>query len=317
MNQRPKFLLPLITLCTLALLASLPARAQQNPPAVLFESMMDSYFGDDDGLVSFGDYDIVFAPEGQAQAVVGVLNKEGAVMGQFPGFAEYKRREGVFARLQVQGPADVQLTEPGIYTLVFVLNGKPISRFPFVLRQSGTGDDPYNPKKTFVFDGYWRTLAHITTGSFKGDAIPVVSVWLGGLDMPAPDTFQAFFHARLSRDGTLLAHSKRQTSFYSNGHFKRREFQLYQPHDEKQAPNAVPLTMKELLVNGQYELKVLRASDEAELRAFQFTVAEGKVQPLPRSQLGFEPAVDFIVPRVTKKGSTGYEFVEAVWISTP
>lgn len=293
-----------------------PSQAQQNPPAVLFENLMDSYFGNDDGFVSFGDYDLVFAPEGPAQAVVGLVDKDGTVLGQFPAFADYKRREGVFARLQIQGPADIQLSEPGLYTMVFVLDGKPITRFPFLLKQTSGGDDPFDPQKTYAFDGFWRSLAHITSGSQQGETIPVVSLWLGGLDMPAPDTFQAFFEARLYRDGTLLAHSRRETSSYSNGHFQRQEVLLYQPHEPKQSPNSVVFTMAEMQIDGQYELKVTRSEDDAPLRVFKFTVADGKIQPLTRSQLGFDPAVDFIVPRVTKKGSTGYEFVEAIWIGS-
>jgi len=304
-----------ILCCCLVGIAAAPAVAQQNPPAVIFESVMDSYFGEDDGLVSFGDYDLVFAPEGQVSAAVGVLNANGDVMAQFPFYPDYKLREGVFGRIQVVGPADIQLTEPGLYTIVFVVGGKAVTRFPFLLEQAGDGADPYDPKKTYVFDGYWRTLAHITAGSFKGEPIPLFSIWLGGVDMPAPDTFQAFFEADLYRDGALVAHAKKQTSSYGKGQFGRREVTLYRPHDKKQAPNAIPLTTKELLVDGNYELKVTRASDNAALRNFTFTVAGGKIQPLPRTQLGFDPAVDFIAPRVTRKGSTGYEFEEAIWIT--
>ena len=301
--------------CVLVGIAAAPAVAQQNPPAVIFESVMDSYFGEDDGLVSFGNYDVVFAPEGQVSAAVGVLNADGDVLAQFPFFPDYKLREGVFGRIQVVGPADIQLTEPGVYTIVFVVDGKAITRFPFLLKQAGDGSDPYNPKKSYVFDGYWRTLAHITASSFKDEPIPVFSIWLGGVDMPAPETFQAFFEAELSRDGTLVAHAKKQTSSYGKGQFGRREVILYRPHDEKQAPNAIPLTTKELLVDGNYELKITRAADGAALRNFTFAVAGGKIQPLPRTQLGFDPAVDFIAPRVTRKGSTGYEFEEAIWIT--
>ncbi|MCP4328389.1 MAG: hypothetical protein GY791_08135 [Alphaproteobacteria bacterium] len=297
-------------------LSAPPAAAQQNAPAVIFESLMDSYFGDDDGYVSLGTYDLAFAPDGPAKALVGLVNANGDVLAQFPVYPDYKLREGVFARMQVVGPADIQLTEPGLYTLVFVFDGKPISRFPFLLKQTGDGADPYNPTKTYAFDGYWRTLAHITTGTYKDESIPLVTIWLGGPDMAAPDTFQDFFMATLTRDGALVAHSKRQTSNFGNGHFEPREVTLYQPHDEKQSPNAVPLTMTELLVDGEYRLAVTRASDDAPLRDFKFTVAGGKIQPLPRTQLGFDPATDFIVPRVTKKGSTAYEFVEAIWIGS-
>ena len=307
----------LLTFCLLVVgLASVPASAQQSPPAVVFETLMDSWFSDDNGLVAFRTYDLVFPPEGPAKIAVGLVNAEGEVLAHFSAFPDYKVREGAFARFLVKQPADVQLTEPGIYTMVFVFDGKPITRFPFLLKQTGDGADPYNPKKTYAFDGFWRTRAHITKGSFKDEPIPEISVWLGGLDMPEPDTFQEFFRAELTRDGALVAHSKDQTSFYSNGHFKRREFLLFEPHEEKQAPNAIPLTMKKLLVDGDYRLKLERASDGAQLRGFKFTVAEGKIQPLARTQLGFEPATDFMVPRVSKKGSTIYEFEEAIWIAS-
>ena len=306
----------ILVLCFVAVLIARPSVAQENAPAVIFESMMDSYFGDDDGFVSFGDYDLVFAPDGPASAMVGVVDADGTVLTQHPVFPDYKIREGVFARMMVEGPADIQLTEPGTYALVFVVNGAPISRFPFILRQTGDGEDPYDPEKTYAFDGYWRTMAHITTSTFKDQPIPVFSIWLGGLDMPAPDTFQEYFTATLFHDGTLRAHNRQETSSYSNGHFDRQQVTLYQPHEPKQSPNAIPLTMKELLVDGAYTLEIARASDGAKLRTFQFSVADGKIQPLARTQLGFDPAMDFIVPRVTKKGSTAYEFVEAIWIGS-
>ncbi len=312
-----KLISRLATLLALAL-AVIPlgrvAVAQDYPPAVIFETMMDSFFGDTNGLVVFGNYDLAFAPEGPANAMVGLIDSNNNVLAQYDIFPDYRVREGVFARMMVQGPADVQLTEPGTYTMVFVFNNEPISRFPFLLRQTGDGEDPFDPEKTYAFDGYWRTLAHITMSTFKDEPIPIFSMWLGGLDMPAPDTFQEYFVANLLRDGALVAHSKNQTSFYSNGHFERREVTLYQPHDEQQAANAIPLTMNEMLVDGTYVLDVARASDGAKLRKFVFAVADGAIQPLPRTQLGFDPAVDYMVPRVTKKGSTMFEFVEAIWI---
>ena len=298
------------------LIASLNVNAQENPPAVIFEGLMDSYFGQDDGFVVFGDYDIAFAPEGQVDAIVGVVNSDGEVLAQFPFYPDYKIREGVFGRIQVVGPADIQLTEPGLYTMVFVMDGEPITRFPFLLEQSGDGSDPFDPEKTYVFDGYWRTLAHITTGSVNDQPIPIFSVWLGGIDMSSPDTFQEFFEADLLRDGVLVAHAKKQTSSYGNGQFGRQEVIIYQPHDEKQAPNAIAFTMADMSVDGSYELNVSRVSDGAQLRSFRFEVSGGEIVPLPRTQLGYEPAPDYIVPRVTRKGSTVYEFEEVIWIAT-
>ena len=290
--------------------------AQDHPPAVIFEGLMDNFFGQDNGLVVFGTYDIAFAPVGQIDAIVGVVNSDGEVMAQFPFFPDYKIHEGVFGRIQVVGPADVQLTEPGIYTMVFVVDGEPITRFPFLLEQTGDGSDPFDPEKTYAFDGYWRTLAHITTGSVNDQPIPIFSIWLGGVDMPTPDTFQEYFAAELMRDGVLIAHAQKQTSSYSNGQFRRQEVTIYHPHEENQAHNAIAFTMADMSVDGSYELNISRQSDGAPLRSYRFSVSGGEIVPLPRTQLGFEPASDYIVPRVTRKGSTIYEFEEVIWIAS-
>jgi hypothetical protein len=291
-----------------------PGQAQ-NPPAVVFESMMDSYFDNTSGYVSFVNYDIAFPPKGPAKGIVGILDAKGKVLTQHRFLERYKVRNGVFGRVLVTGTPGIKLTNPGRYIMVFAMNGKPISRFPFTLKQTGGGNDPFNPKKTYAFDGPWRNLAHITQGSWKKQPIPVFSVWLGGLDMAKPGTFQAYFFARLLRGGKVVAHSKRQTSFYSGGHFKRRKFNLYRPHTVKQEPNAIPFTMKELLKDGDYELRLTRKSDGAKLRSYKISVAKGKFRILKRTKLGYKPAHDYIVPRVTKKGSTAYEFVKAIWIA--
>jgi len=300
----------------LILVTATPAvNAQDNPPAVVFESFMDSYFGEDDGLVSLYTLDLVFAPEGQIDAVVGIVNANGDVMAQFGVYPDYKLREGVFGRVQVVGPADLQIPEPGIYTIVFVANGQAISRFAFLVEQTGDSSDPYNPQSTYAFDGYWRTLAHITLDNVDDTPIPVFSVWFMPIDMPTPDAFQEFFNADLYRDGALIARAKKNTSSYGKSHFGRQEVMLFQPHEEKEEPNALPLTVVDISMDGAYELKITRASDGAPLRSFSFTVSNGEISPLPRTQLGSEPMTDFIAPRVLRKGSTAYEFEEAIWIA--
>jgi hypothetical protein len=295
--------------------AAAPAVAQENQPAVIFEGLMDSYYGENDGLVSLDAYDLVFAPEGEVNAVVGVVNANGDVLAQFAVYPDYKVRDGVFGRVQVVGPADIQITEPGLYTLVFVVDGQAVTRFPFLVQQSGDGSDPYDPQKTYVFDGYWRTLAHITVDNINDEPRPVFTVWFMPVDLPAPDAFQVLFDAELYRDGALVAHAKKQTSSFGVGDFGREEILLYQPHEVKEEPNAIALTMADLMTDGQYELKVTRSEDGAALRDFTFTVADGQIVPLPRTQLGFEPATDFIAPRVLRKGSTVYEFEDAIWIA--
>ena len=290
-----------------------PGQAQ-NPPAIIFESMMDTYFDDKSGLISFSAYDVAFAPQGKAKAMVGVVDAKGKVIAKFPFYPDYKVRNGVFGRIQVKVPADVKLTKPGRYALVFVMNDKAISRLPFSLMQTGAGKDPFNPAKAYAFDGLWRRLGYIVAGGSKAKPIPDIWVWLGGLDMATPAKFQEYFFAELVRGGKVVAHSKRRTAFFSGGHFKRRKFNLFRPHPIKKEANAVFFTMKDLLADGDYELRITRRTDKKLIRNFRISVAQGKLRTIRRTELGYKPAINYIVPRVTRKGSTAYEFVEATWI---
>lgn len=312
------FGLALVAIMAIGLTVASPARPAQaqHAPAIVFESMMDSPFFTKTGIVSFTAYDVVFAPKGKANAQVGIIDAKGEVVAQFAFYPDYKLRTGVFARIQAKGPADVKLTKPGRYNMVFVMNNKAISRMPFTVIEKSAGNDPFNPGKTYAFDGYWRRLGYITAGGTKEKPIPEFWVWLGGLDMPNPDQFQEYFFAELVRGGKVVAHSKRRTGFYSGGHFKRRRFSLFRPHTVKQEPNAVFFTMKELMVDGDYELRITRRTDRKLLRNFRIVVAKGKFRTLKRTQLGYKPATDYIVPRVIKKGSTAYEFEKAIWIAT-
>ena len=50
------------------------------------------------------------------------------------------------------------------------------------------------------------------------------------------------------------------------------------------------------------------------LRLGDFTVASNVITPLARTQLGFDPRLNFIPPRAAKKGSNVFEVIETVWL---
>ena len=125
-----------------------------NPPVIDFETIMNSYFDDESGQISFGDYRLAFAPEGTFNGLVAVLDAQGKIIAQHKFYEDYVDREGVFAKIRAVGPADVKLTEPGLYTIVFVADNKPITRFLVRLEQTSAGDDAFKPEKTYRFDGY-------------------------------------------------------------------------------------------------------------------------------------------------------------------
>lgn len=288
------------------------AQQQQPPtPVVEFESALDTPFFDQSGVVRFDTYVIAFAPEGTIQGEAVVLGTDKQPMARFPFFAEYKAREGVFGKVQVQGPAEVQLSDPGIYNLVFLVDGKPVTRLPFAVEVK-TGDDPFNPQKTYKIVGLWDQFAHLTMNTVKDTPIPQVNFWIGGNDLPA-GAAKDMFSASLYRDGALVAHSRKTQGHIAPGHYKRTNITLFQPHDEKNAnPESFPLA--DWQADGTYELRITRSSDGAVLRNFRYTAANGKIQPMPRTEMNYDPRLDYITPRVVKKGTNVFEMTEAIWL---
>lgn len=287
--------------------------AQEQTPVFTFDSMMNSYFDDSTGQVSFGDYMVAFAPPAPFQGAAVVADAKSIVLASFKFFPDYQFNEQVFGRVRIQGPADHALTEPAVYSLVFLIDGKPVSRLPFLLKQTGAGDDPFNPAKTYAFDGYWRTFAYLTYGTYDEEKTVELHCWIGGLDLPEGKTKDAYF-VELKRNGEVVAYSKRTLGHIAQGHFEYQKLSLFHPHTDRQTPNAELFMAKDWEVDGDYEVLFTRTSDGAMIRSYNFTSSGGKIQPHPRSALDYEPRVDFIAPRVQKRGSNMVEMIEAVWI---
>lgn len=284
-----------------------------NAPVIDFESIMNSYFDDTSGLISFTDFRVAFAPDPPFDGLVAVLDANGQIVGKHSFYPDYANREGVFATIRAQGPADITVTNPGIYTIVFVIENKPVTRFPVRLEQTSAGEDAFNPQKTYRFDGYWRTMAHITMSSWKDEPLPILTMWIGGKDLVEGTTKDSYL-AKLMRNGETVAHSKKILSRVAAGHFKSNFVTLYHPHTEKQSPNARPYTLNDWQVDGAYEIRVTRGSDGKMIRSYDFDVMDGKIQGLERSRLGYDPATDYVMPRVIKKNATSLEMIEAIWI---
>ena len=122
----PRLILSM-TLLILALAA--PAAAQPYPPTFEFTSIMKNYFDDRTGLLQLGDFVVGFAPEGPFNAEVGVVDANNNVLGRFNFRKEKGEPAGVFQYVSVENPAEVTITTPGGYYLVFVVD-------------AGDADDP-------------------------------------------------------------------------------------------------------------------------------------------------------------------------------
>jgi hypothetical protein len=293
--------------------SAMTAETAAPPPRFVFESMLDQYFDDSSGLLSFGDVELAFAPEPPFAGAVAVVNSENTIVAKFDYFPDYVVREGVFARARVQGPADVTLTTPGVYNIVYLIDGQPVSRLPVVLEETSTGDDPFNPEKTYRYFGLWERYAHVTMGEYKGEAFPLLTFWAGARDLGEKKRGEGF-NATLSRDGEVIGHSIAQRGSIEDRHYRRVTTILYRPHDDKNAANAEPLLKAEWFKDGDYEITIRRASDDTVLRTFVYSAKDGAMVPLAESSLSHEPAIDTVLGRVSRKNRTQFEFHEASWI---
>ncbi len=296
-----------------AVSAATPAAAQKYPPTLDFEHVLNTYFDDTSGLISFNSSRVIFAGEGAFEGLVAVLDQDGKIVATFPYHREYGTRNGVYAEVGAVTPADVTLTEPGLYTIVWMIDGQPATRLPVRLERMSGGDDPFAPGATYRFDGYWRTMAFLTMDTYSGERWPVLHYWLGGMDL-APGARTGSPFATLYRDGRAVAHSRRTEGHFREGHFDQTKATLFHPHPKGGEVNAEAFLLDDWLVDGTYELRVTRQSDGTTIRSFDFRVAGGELEPHPRTVLGHEPRTDYIAPRVQRKGSSSLELTEAIWI---
>ena len=283
-----------------------------NGPVIDYQTAMDTHF-DDNGTVRFGDYTVVFAPEGAINGGVAVMNKAGQPVGKFSFFADYQSQEGVYARVRTKGgPPELKLTEPGPYVIAWIIDGEVVTAMPIILEQTSTGDDPFNPVSKFRFDGVWRKLAYITTREQSDGDVPEFHFWMGGRDLKDGESKDRL-DIQLLREGTLVAHGKEAHGYVSTGHFQRQNALLYHPHEKKDAVRA-PIFASSDFSDGSYELKVIRRSDRQLLRGYDFEVENGRPKAHARSALDVSPGHQYLAPRLHAYGQFYLRMSEAVWI---
>jgi hypothetical protein len=297
------------------LVAPVAAAAQSYPVAFGMQSVLDTFFGED-GLVAFREYDAAFVPEGGMQAEVVLADAEGTILARHPFLGSYSLTSQVFARIGVAGPAELRLAEPGLYNIFFLVDGEIATRMPFILNEASDGSDPFDPARSWAVDGLWRQLGYMTAPAGSGWPGPQFTFWTGGADLADPLAADAFV-AALYQDDAVLFHGWRSSGAINPGRFTRTTFPLFHPHGEREEANAPVFSMDDLAaLDGDYMLRVFRRSDDRLIRAFHLTVRDGKLQQHPRAALGYEPRMDFLLPRVPKAGSTIYEMVEAIWLES-
>ncbi|PCI06777.1 hypothetical protein COB72_11420 [bacterium] len=301
----------------LILIGLSPSALGAPEPAFTYQSMLNTYFDDDSGMIRISDIDLAFAPEGEINAAVVVTDSENTVIESFKFYPDPRWREGVFARLSEVGPVEFKLTEPGVYNIVYLIDGKPVSRISVVVEQTSEGDDPFDPVKTYRFLGMWQVYSYLVMNTYKDEPFPELNFWLGGKDLAEGETQDGFKATLKDSEGEVVAHSKETQGYFHDGHYERTQIKLYHPHTKRESPNAMAYMLTDWVeADGEYTLEITRKEDSQLLRRFHVTVKDGKIQDLAASELSFEPHLDYIVPRVTVKGANKYGFVKAIWLKS-
>jgi hypothetical protein len=148
----------------------------------------------------------------------------------------------------------------------------------------------------------------------SGDSVwPQLNLWVGSIDLPEGKARDSF-NAVLLRDGEVVAQTKEDLGHLAKGHYDWQRIGFFHPHERKNAHVAKYFTAEDLLVDGSYEIRVMRGSDGTALRSFDFEVKDGEIVPLPETRFGHEPGIDYLLPRAVKRGSSSFEFAEVIWI---
>lgn len=286
------------------------------PPVFTYESMLNMYFDDDSGLIRITNMDMAFAPEGEINAAVALVDSENTVVKSYKFYPDPRWREGVYARMSEVGPAEFVVTEPGVYNIVFLIDGKPVSRLPIAVEETSAGDDPFDPVKKVRFIGMWQVFGNLAMNTWKDEDFPELNLWLGGRDLADGDT-KDMFAATLKLDGEVVAHSKETQGYFGDGHYEETEISLYHPHDKKGMVNAMPYMLSDWTgTDGVLKLDITRQSDDKLIRSFTVVIEDGKIQHLNLSALDYEPHIDYVVPRIDDDSSQNYGFVEAFWLKS-
>ena len=299
------------------------ANTQGSPPTFDYESLLDTKLYPS-GVVGLGAqaYNLVFAPPPPLSAAVTLAARQGGKVASFAFLPEYRLTSQVFAQVQVEGPAEINLPAPDLYELQFYVGGQPAGLLRFQANRPAA-TDPFAPATDWNFRGPWSSWGYLIGSDWRDfssgrDFQAVNLVWWAGDGDLAPGQSRAGAMATLRRGGTVVAHSKRQSMTIHRRHYVREQpWTLFHPHEDRQSQQARALSMEELLgVDGEYELQVSRAEDEHVIRRFVFQVRGNAWVPHPRTVPGYQPAHGFIAPRVVRKQSNVYEFTEVRWIES-
>ncbi len=207
----------------------------------------------------------------------------------------------VFQRFQpFGGSPNHKLTSGGEFTYSLLFNGEPVTKLPFTVTAQKSGD-PFNPATTFSVDCDLFRWAQLEVNHAGAQPRAGVEFRLRGSDLDlqkGDDVFVAVEHeGREVYSGGRLGLS---------GIMGRPAWQKYSKSftQPKHAGGGFLPLDDFLKVDGTYRI-VVKTSDTV-LRAWEYVVEGGAIQPHPRSSFEHQPRTDYLLSRVPVEDGAGY-----------
>jgi hypothetical protein len=297
----------------LLLAATHAAPGQARKPAAEYVSLLNLRFYEADGGFLVDGAQLVFPPQGVRGATFVLSKAGGGEVASVPLRVEPFGSFPAFALLVPDGtPGVVKVGQSGDFIMAIKVNGEAVTSLPFSMKEEA-GADPFNPKRRFTREGPWRELAFMSV-AVDGDNANVSFNWWMSLRELASAAGRQLCTVHLMQGGQEVATSN--SPVVPSAHdwqFFTRELV-----EAKSAgkPTRQYLT-KQALAAKDGEFTVVVKVNGQPVKSYRMQVKGGQIQSLERSRLGYEPAADFVSPRMidaSSGSSSNYRMLEAFWL---
>lgn len=287
------------------------ASATQNyKPAIEFQYLMELRFYENQGGFLVEGLEVVFPPPNLKKATFTISRPNGDVVAEVPlrletPLASYTAF-GMFLPDGVPGTA--RIGEPGDYVLSVRIDGQAITTMPFSMKREAS-NDPFNPKNTFVREGPWRDLAHLSVRAEDADSHLEFSWWTSLRELP-PGTKDPMVTLHVMSGAQEIAATRSPVvPTQTDWQFLRQEFVV--PGTPVHWMTLADLTKRD----GVY--MVVAKVNGKPFKSYIAEVKGGQLQRHPRNSLDMEPHTAFISPRqvdTSARTTSRYALRDVYWI---
>jgi hypothetical protein len=301
--------LTLLILFTVVVLIAPATQAQTYKPAIEYHTLMDLRFYENNGGFLVEGLELVFVPPGLQKAEF-VITRNGQKVASVP-----LRLETPLASYTAFGmfkpdahPGLAPLGEPGDYVISVLIGGEAITSFPFSMKREAS-TDPFNPKNTFIREGPWRDLAHLSVRTDDPESHLELTWWTSLRELP-PGTKNPMVTVHIMSGG------KEITATRSPVVVTQTDWQFFRSEFAMPTPPIKWMTLADLTKrDGEYTI-VIKVNGQP-YKSYSTQVKGGQLQRLPENQLDFEPHNRFISPRMvdtSSRTSSRYDMRDLYWL---